>query len=331
MLSEYNWSVTTKDPNTTWNFGEYQWLNEGSGEATFSRDSSQTSLVYFCEYDYHKQFLDVVLGKSVKDGGTIRRSASNPNFGGTNGSLPEPHPYYSNFYAYSAELMPRGVPSNNAIGPQWKKAKIHVVFRPPNYNIIPDGVLSSTDEMDRFTIKIPEGSAEFQTTQGSFKFVDDANPNNRRVLDVRPGFIVSARRYTYTWVQIPVATTSAGYPDLGRPPNESTVLDLVGKINSVTFDGFAPGTVLFAAPGTSKLVLPQVASSNNYYWDISYILAVRDYGVSSTPLQAGEHVGWNYAYSPKDYAWRLYTNDGKTTGKPMYQYADLNQLFQVTW
>ena len=102
------------------------------------------------------------------------------------------------------------------------------------------------------------------------------------------------------------------------------------------------GATAKAEPGTAWVwsrfsdqvmvtVMPSAATENNYYWDIGYILGVRDYGTSTTPAVAGEHIGWNYAYDPKKQAWRLYTDDGLTTGKPQYAYADLKELFEVSW
>ncbi len=173
---------------------------------------------------------------------------------------------------------------------------------------------------------MPEGQTDFLTTPGYFYFVSSGKP-----LDTQPGFTVGSLKFTYTWHQIPVVLRADGKPDLGRPPNITTVQPLVGTVNSVAFDGYAPGTVLFVN-WSAKLVLPSTATSNNYYWDINYILAVRDYGVSSTPKVTGEHQGWNYAYDPYAAAWGLYTQtQGSSGGNTLYKYSDLTSLFTVGW
>lgn len=333
-LAEYGYYIVPSSTatNNTWSPTQYAILNDGSGTGTFASSNSQATMVYLCEYAYFPQFLDTVLGKTVLSGTSLRRSASSPNFDPNNGSTPELHPVCDNFYAASAEVVPFGKPlGNNGNAPVWSKAKITVVFRPPTYNIIPDSGYSQATEVGRFTEKIPEGSAEFQTSQGKFFFYTDPN---MRPLDIQPGFVLAAQKYTYTWKQIPVITSN-GYPNLGAVPNLSAILSLVGSINSVAFDtGFAPGTVLFSS-FSPKLVLPQVANAGSYYWDIVYNFGVRDYGASSTPYTgiSGEHIGWNYAYDPTRSLWDLYTDSqvSGVMGKPMYTYQDLTSLFTVTW
>ena len=297
-------------------------------------------MVYLCEYQYVKQFLDTVLGKTVKVGSSLLRSAASPDFDVNNGSTPEKHPSWDNLYAASAEVLAEGVANNNAQGiPIWDKARVTMMFRPVDYNIISDSDYGSPgSESGRFTSKQPEGSAEFQTTQGLFKFVTDPE---HRPLTIQPGFVLPAQRYTYVWHKIPVKVIRGNWVP-GAIPNQATITSLQGKINSVTFDGgFYPGTVLFSSY-SAKLVLPQVASQNSQYWDISYVFAVRDYSLSPIPQVTGEHIGFNYAFNPLNPAgsggpiWDLYSTKGTNptvdaTSFPQYQYGDLNQLFQVTW
>lgn len=329
-LEEYNYEYTDKDVNEVWNVDEYKILNAGSGNGTFSKDASQAPITYICEYDYVDRFLDVVLGKTVKVGDELIRSADfGPNFDPDNGSTPQEHDFFWNFFAFSAEVNPLGKPTQTDFGASWKKAAITVVFRPPTYNIIPD-FGEWDDEFERYTTKVPEGTAEFQTTLGFFSFVDDANPLNRRVLDINPAQTVAAQRLSYTWHQIPVKMTANGNPDLGVVPNIATILPLLGSTNDVAFDTYEPGTVMFTT-WSAKLVLPQCATNNGYYWDITYVFGVRDYGESLTPMVADEHIGWNYAFDPLSNLWRLYTTDGTTSGRPQYPYADLNDLFAVGW
>lgn len=326
-LAEYGYEITDKDVNETWEPWEYKILHDGTGTGTFAPDSSQAAIAYICEYYYHEKFIDVVIGKTVKVGSQLRRSASAPSFDDLNGSIPEEHPYYFNFFASSVSVEPLGKSSQDPfIGPLWPKAKITVVFRPPTYNVIPDDEYAGSTEIDRFVTRQYDGQAEFQTSMGFFKFVPGG-----RVLDITPGQTVSATKYLYTWHQIPVLTRPDGRPDLGTPPVVGVVDSLVGSVNEVEFDGYPPGTCLFIAPGPMKLVLPQVATQDNYYWNLSYVIGIRNYGSSSTPVVPGEHRGWNYAYDPLASQWKLFTTDGTTTGATLYPYADLNDLFVVSW
>jgi hypothetical protein len=327
MLSEFGYEITDKGNDEAWDPTDYKILYENSGDCTFGRESSQATVAYMVEYFDVGQFIDVVLGKTVLDGGGLRRSAASPDFDGSQGSLPEPHPWVENLYAATASVAPSGRVIQVGGRPVYQKARVTVSFRPVDYNVISDADYDADTEVDRFVSKVPEGSAEFQTSQGLFRFVTDPQ---KRPLDIQPGFVVAAQRFVYTWHQIPVATRDDGQPDLGRVPNIDTILPLVGAINSLEFDGFAPGTVLFSS-FSPKLVLPQLAGPDSYYWDISYTLGVRDYGASPTPVLPGESIGWNYAYDPTRHIWDLYTDTGTTGGKTMYSYSNLNVLFTVTW
>lgn len=336
MLSEYNYQIrSASTANLPWNSNQYCILNNTSGSGTFSKDGSQTTLVYLCEYDYHEQFLDVVIGKTVISGGDMLRSASNPSFSSINGSLPEPHPRYYNFYAASADVQPMGVPGMDSIddSPYWNKAKVTVVFRAPDYNIISDDdyeAPTTGSEINRFTTKITTSSTDLQTVNGAFKFVSSPD---KLPLDFNPSFTVAQRHIQYIWRQIPVATRSDDQPDLGYPPNIDLIECLEGRLNSLTFDGNPPGTVLFAN-AEWKLIFPQTADEDAYYWDITYNMVLRNYGPTGGAGQppsyvTGEYIGHNYAWNGylSTPFWDLYTNDGTATGVPQYQYCDLNQLF----
>lgn len=329
-LIEYGYTVTNTDPNQAWDATEYQIMARTSGGGTFARDNSQATMVYLVEYETVEQFIDVVLGKTVKSStpGFLSRSATAPEFDTSQGSLPEPHPYWSNFWAATADVVTTGQADQEWWGPTWTKAIVTVVFRPVTYNVISDEDYLSTTEIDRFVTKVNEGSADFQTAQGQFRFVTD--PKNRP-LEIQPGIVIANQKLVYTWHQVPVYFDPLlNLPDLGQIPNISTVIPLLGTVNSVAFDGYEPGTIVFNSY-TGKLVLPQAATENNFYWDIQYSFGYRDYGVSTTPMVTGEHIGWNYAYDPLRHLWDLYTNDGTTGGATMYRYSDLNPLFSVTW
>lgn len=331
-LAEYGYEITAKAPSEEWGPTDYKILHRGSGGGTFAKDSSQATMTYICEYYFIERFIDVVMGKTVKNGSSLSRSASTPDFDSGQGSLPEEHPYYYNFYASSAEVEPLGTSEQDpTIGPLWNKAKVTVVFRPPTFLVLGDSG-NWTYESERFVTKTTEGQSEFLTKNGYFYWVGRTNGGQPVPLDIQPGQQVPGMRLAYTWHQIPVVPDANGNPDLGKVPNLDTIQFLLGNVNLVEFDGYPPGTVVFSA-WSPKLVCPQAATASGYYWDITYTFGVRDYGPSLTPVYTDEHAGWNYAYDSAVLpgVWRLYTSNGTETGETMYGYQDLNELFAVGW
>ncbi len=330
MFSEYGYVITSKSPSIAWNANEYRILDKESGGGTFAKDNSQATISYLCEYAHFEQFIDVVLGKTVKSGSSLKRSAASPTFGPTNGSMPQEHDYLYNFFAASATVDTEGTSIQAFGGPVWSKAIVNVVFRPPSYPVMSDYYfsISAGNESVRFTTKVSEYSAEFQSTLGQFVWQGKTTPEgNPWPLDIQPGFIVPSTRWIYTWHQIPASTVSyAGktFPILGRPPMYSTVVPLLGSINNANFDGFNIGTCLFSG-WAPRLILPSAATDGNYYWDVAYQFTIRDYGSSS---YGGEYKGWNFAYDPILARWDRYNT---TTGQTMYPYSDLNTLFNVSW
>jgi hypothetical protein len=328
-LEEYGYTITEKKADEEWSATEYKILHAGSGGGTFARENSQATVVYLVEYYYFEQFLDVVMGKTVLgEDGLLSRSATDPEFDTSQGSLPEAHPYCANYYAASAEVVPMGQSTQEWYGPLWSKAAVTVVFRPTTYNVVSDDDYTLDTEVGRFVTKTNEGSADFQTAQGQFRFVTDPQ---HRPLEIQPGIVIANQKMMYTWHQVPVyVDPTTGLPDLGQIPNIETVIPLVGTVNEVEFDGYPPGTVLFSGY-TPRLIQPQAANDGSYYWDITYMFGYRNYGESDTPVVTGEHIGWNYAYDPTRHLWDLYTDDGFLDGKTLYKYADINPLFTVTW
>ncbi|OWK46629.1 hypothetical protein FRUB_00328 [Fimbriiglobus ruber] len=206
-----------------------------------------------------------------------------------------------------------------------------MVFRPPLFNVIPDDEYDDDTEINRFTIKTTDGSSDLISIPGVFKFCASTG-DFKQPLDISPAKTVQNGHVSYTWLQVPVAIRGDGYPDLGKVPNFDTIQGLLGSLNQFTLDEYAPGTLLFAT-WSSKLTLPQTATSNSYYWDITYNFSVRDYGESpyagSSGIPAGEHIGWNYAWSGYTGSWDLYSTTGDPSGGTMYNYADFGPLFQV--
>lgn len=333
-LFEYNYQITDKSADDVWEPTEYKVMHFGSGTATFGKDSSQATITYMVEYSAVERFIDTVLGKTVLGGETgLTRSALTTDFDSANGSLPEEHPYFYNFYAASAEVTPVGTSEQTDFGPTWNKARVAVVFRPPPYVVATDAAVSALDipELGRFVSTTTEASTEFLTSANYFRFVSvppDANP---KLLDSTQGQLVSLIKYSVTWHQIPTAAGGVG-PDLTNPPNIDAIRACYGRLNDETTDtflGYGPGCVLLLSAAW-KLVLPQTALQSNYYWDITYTFGIRDFGDSD--VEDGYRRGWNYVYdatSTADNKWRLVSTDGTVDGGLIYQYTDLTQLFTL--
>lgn len=333
MLSEYGYVYTDKKISEPWEENEYRYHLEDYGKGTFGRDSGQAAITYQVEYQFLDRFLDVVLGKTVRLGpGQLSRSNTSGDFDSINGSLPEEHPNFPGRFAATAEVSvpPKAVTTTDLFGkenPQYDKAFITVVFRPVDYNVIGDDIVDTEDL--RFCSVKRESSIEFQTAMGAFYFVQAVGDDGKhRALDLTPGFTVATTKYNWVWRQIPVVERSDGYPDLVNPPNADLLVSLAGSVNSQTFAGKEPGTMLYVG-AVPTLINPQTATANQYYWDIAFQFSERDYGVSPVPFVTGEHMGWNYAFDPLNKRWDLYTTDGTTTGGTMYKYADLNDLFVI--
>lgn len=327
MLSEYGYVYTDKPTTTTWDSTEYKIKHVNSGDGTLSADSSQATITYLCEYNHFERFLDTVLGKTTVVSGVLHRSTTTGTFGVGEASLPEPHPYLENFYASSASFKGIGKSRyDEFVGSVWDKAEISVVFKPLNYNVIDDE--AEVEEQRRFTTIETQATAEMLTSQAlGYKWV---TPSTHNLLSSQPGFMVGSTHKIYTWHQIPVIKRG-GYLDFSDIPNASTVRDLLGTVNIVPFDNNQPGTCLFISYKPT-LRLPQTAFGDGYYWDIQYTIGIRDYGASS--LEAGFNKGWNYFFDPLQQAWDLVTcgtNAGLVTGKTVYDYNDLNDLFAITW
>lgn len=326
-LEEYNYVETTKRADEEWDATEYKILHKNSGGGTFAPGSSQAIQTYICEYFHVERFIDTVLGKTVTGGATgIVRSAATPDFDPANGSLPQEHPFFYNFYANSAEVVPLGKSDNNVVveGPVWNKAMVTVVFRPPPYMVLADDETSGDiPEMSRFTSVTVEPSVESLSSANFFYFVQTGN-----LLDSTQGKLVNLTKYNVTWHQIPITPG-----DFINPPNINSIKDCWGKVNDADFMEYGAGTVLLMS-ASWKLVMPQTASQNNYYWDITFVFGVRDQGDSEVPgVDIGTRIGWNYVFDASNPAgtggWDLVTTDGLVTGGKLYQEEDFSALFTI--
>ena len=306
MLSDYGYALTDKKPHEAWAGTDYLILHDDSGTGTFARDNSQATLSYLCEYNFVDRFVVAVLGKTTASGGTLARV------------LPEPHPYFDNFYAASCDVAPVGQSANYPAGPVWRKAKVTVAYRPATYLIAADGVAAA--EYGRFTSVTTEANVEMLTTGlGTMQLVNPARP----LPDNPPSFATNSVRKSYTWHSVPAYSS-----DFTTPVMEATVLSLAGTTNSLAFDGYAPGTCLFLG-FSPRQVLPNVATSGSYYWDVTYLFSIRDNGDS--PVVSGERLGWDYIYDPLRSGgpgFNLVTTTGTVSGQRLYRRADHNLLFQ---
>lgn len=328
-LEEQGFVVTTKAAYEPWAVNEYRILGKGhgSGFGTFMPDGSQATITYICEFNYYREFLVAVLGFTARGGtggDTLFRSYPD-------GSLPERHPHTFNFYAVSAEVEPLGADDevNNPTEdinnlPIWSKAAVKVVFRAPSYAVLEDDA-GYTYEYERFTTVDTEVQSDYLTiSQTQMTLVSDGVTQ----LEQGYGITVPCIRQKWTWHQLPALETGYG-PDLVTPPMLNTCKRLLGKVNSTTFNGNRPGSVLFTSVEV-KRVLPGTNTPNGYFWDLTYHLAIKDQTGLSNPYTPGDAVGWQFIYNPLCptlNGWDLPTSDGTASGRKLYETGDLHDLF----
>jgi hypothetical protein len=66
------------------------------------------------------------------------------------------------------------------------------------------------------------------------------------------------------------------------------------------------------------------------YWDLQYKTLIRDNG-DVTIGGVTERAGHNYIFDTVAGRYDLVTTDGTTSGKRIYETAELNDLFTVSW
>lgn len=277
-----------------------------SGQATFGLNSG-ADRKFIVNYDRVSAFVDDLLGYGWwLSSGTLHRH-----------SLPDPHPLFARMYAVGASIQPFGKASvaDNIDYISTPLAMVTAHYEPTEYYVKADNEV--TAETQRFCSFKYGFQTQALTLQGGMKF-----ETTGRILSAQPAIRQQILTLQVIWNNVP------GLDD--NPfvvPTQTNILALEGKINSATFLGFSPGTVLFAGadPVMSKPRLATLQQEGLYTWQIAYTFQIRDNGVS--PLYAGEHQGWQYVF---DIVSARYDRMRSVLGNTMaYQTGDLNTLFSI--
>lgn len=306
MLDNWTYVETSKQSDQLGDL-EFQEL-AAPNAGTYTPNNSAEPRVFIVKWSSRRAFLEDLLGWAFRKNG-----------GGISRVLPDPHPITANFWAYSAKVegvgtagwqegdYPTDKPGKIIA---WTCAKIHAEYRPLPYAVKADA--NVTSELQRFVSRGTQSASDYMTTStGGMKFLQ-----SKILLAQPPGRIIGNRTVTYTWHWVPAAPS-----DPFVVPNEATFDSLIGKVNSTTFDGKPPGTVLFLGYDP-RLTLPLI-SDNTYYWEIELQTLQRDYGLVAA---TGEHAGHNYLFDQANGRWDKVLS---TTGQTLYEAADLNNLFVI--
>jgi hypothetical protein len=205
-------------------------------------------------------------------------------------------------------------------------------WRKPLYAVLSDAQVvalnpqPSTPELSRYVYRKPTYAGDtFPLPGGTFRWVNaPGSPPNNGIVPPNPQGSKGTpiletlsknnlfTEYTYTWYKVPVFPRTA-------------VLNCQGKVNSLTFDGADPQTVLFEAPDFTD---PYADVLGNLFQNIMYKMRV----INRTNIQKaipGFTGGWNTLYRLTRF-FEDFSQDGTMSvadGNRLYDQADLNTLF----
>ncbi len=225
------------------------------------------------------------------------------------------------FYAMNASVEGKGVLGKSALAGSvdWTIAVITCEYRPVDFAVLDNSLISSSPggELARFCTRKYAFAADYLTLEGAMKYV--TRPDHT-ALQVPPAKITGNITKTITWHEVPAKIANPF-----TPQNIANITTCLGKVNTETFDGNLPGTVLFVGVDP-QMVTPKL-STTQYTWEISLSFLVRDNGLCAA---TGEEAGHQYRYDTPNQRWDLITSDGTLGGPRVYETADLNNIFVIT-
>lgn len=302
------------------------WL---SGTEHIDGESAVKTRIFIIRYADRDDFYDSLMGYSTIVSGVEERHH------------PDPHPEATRYYVTDVSMVGLGKPGIHAELDQitHKFAKVTA-----NYSPLPYGV--GDDDWDYFSFKTNQ-TQEYLAFEGNLWFADQGTPRGSgRFIAAQPGIRVPIVELLVTWHKVP-----GKLEDPYNSPILDTVLDLQGAINSKPIQlkpggkTYAVGTVLFQ--GCDDRFVPGRVHQNDdgdyrTQWELPLSFKIVDNGtayvfngasVVAAPTVAGghtEHAGHNYRFNPREKKFILATVDGTVTGETLYQYADLNLLWDLS-
>lgn len=178
---------------------------------------------------------------------------------------------------------PIGYDANGA--PLYKEARLTVTYETVSFRMATDremindgqvmpgtgGMPDEAERLGRYVTRFIQPTAEyFALPHGRFHWATSTTTAGNAYLGSpvtgsQLGFIIPFQELVYIWHQVPRIRKASD----GRPPAYAVpkaIRKLLGAVNSVTFDGFDPGTLLL----TAVEVKPYRWIGGFYYADITY-------------------------------------------------------------
>lgn len=323
-----------------------------SGNFQGSMEGGYAERIFLVDWSYVGQFVMYLMGfpcLSIKANGGyygLYRSAPyatlpdiHPRWGGAISTDPQANSGTTNSGQYAASAPSGGLYCQDYVvsgkGFDWSNpssavtqdstasnsikfsvAEVRATYKSVDYDVLPDSAI--TNENQRFVNRTYTYNHQYTVVDGPMYFYTAPS----RLTGQRCGKMVGQIEKTMTWYQVPASPL-----DVYNCPTYAAIQTLLGTVNSVTFDGDAPGTVLFLGVDPHK-TKPNLINGQ-VFWDISYKFGVMNNGAGIT----GETAGWNYLWNGNPQGggmWDLVTNvAGDSTKQRIYNSGDHNLLFQI--
>jgi hypothetical protein len=222
----------------------------------------------------------------------------------------------------------------NTLGPAFNLAKYKLTYRSPNWTVLGDADVPvpsegqfagiKQGELGRFVDrKVKLSARSFNFPDGTFKYVNDADPTKRTTLNENAAFPVPAIELHYIWKDVP-GTNPAVYQAA------------IGTVNKQAFDNsFWPAGTLLCMPPDIQF---KPKASGFAAYEIDFVFNYNPVGVPPNPN--GPALGWNNVFprsackalvsgtSPLQ-AFVPVTSDGTSSGIPPFGTSFFNDLFTL--
>lgn len=299
---------------------EVSWEELSRLEFSFGTDEAQASRYGIVAATSFRSFRRGMLGYSKIDADRIKRY------------LPERHPHFEGLYAQQIEFVePMAVPDQLGDGASLSFNELAVRI---NYKTLPymprhdEAVMDSTwgrQEWQRYVVRREDFSVEsIILPKAALTWQGDTTS-----LPEPGAFVTPAGTAIWTWFQVPATLedNNAWVLPSGLRTNWGTV---IGKINSATFLGYPPKTLLCLAPS----YVPVVQPDGTWAFNVNFQCAIRGRqdvtGYDATPGVPSPEPNWDRLYRPGSTPgwYRVVRKDDIT--KSIYETADFRKLFKVS-
>ncbi len=246
-------------------------------------------------------------------------------------------PYmYASCIAGAEGIANTGKATNSAASAAWKLMRYTVQFETPPYPVKPDNAVTS--ELQRFVgiTDITPSTETFKYRPGAFKWPSNAPGVANTSFNDGVSFNVCKQQYTITWVNLPDdgLWTKGGFWKGGSSPN---IEDGIGKLNTTTFMGKPPGTMLLESWKPIMRAMPNINLADAWAknrldyrpgWDAQFNFCYFDPPHSATLVGTSQVGGHNLTPHPTNGIWyRPYLVGQVANTQYRYEDYDMNLLF----